>query len=131
MYFVFFGMFGMVMELIFTAFRDLVRGQGDVSLQGHTSLWMFPVYALGLTYGLDTVAHLITNDWVRYFSYPFLIWGIELTIGLTVSHWNVRIWDYHYLPQKYHWRGIISYAHFPVWIFFGLLVETIKTVLPM
>ena len=121
----------MVMELIFTAFRDLVRGQGGVELTGHTSLWMFPVYALGLTHGLDTVAHLITNDWVRYFSYPFLIWGVELAIGLPASHWNIRIWDYRYLPSKYHWRGIISYAHFPVWIFFGLLVETIKAVLPM
>jgi len=116
----------MIMEVIFVAFRDLLRGHGDISLKGHTSLWMFPVYALGLTYGFDLVAYLIDVSLIRYLFYPFLIWGVELAIGIPLSRRGIRLWDYYYLPHFFHWKGIISFVHFPVWIFFGYLVEIVK-----
>jgi len=128
-YVVFFGMFGVMMELTFVALRDLLRGQGDVSLKGHISLWMFPVYALGLTYGFDLVAYLITNDWLRYLSYPFWVWAVEIGLGIPLSRRGIRLWNYVYLPEKYHWKGIISFAHFPVWMFFGFLIETVKLIM--
>ena len=92
---------------------------------GHTSIWMFPIYSLGLTYGFDFIKQIIQYDILRYFSYPFWIWGVELLIGYPTSKLGIRIWDYRYLSDKQHWKGIISYVHFPVWILFGMLVELV------
>ena len=128
MYVIFFGMFGVLMELTFVALRDLLRGLGDVSLKGHISLWMFPIYALGLTYGFDLVAYLISNAWIRCLLYPFLIWAVELGIGIPAARRGIRLWDYNYLPSFFHWKGIISFIHFPVWILFGYLVEIVKDI---
>ena len=33
--------------------------------------------------------------------------------------------DYRYLSDNIHWKGIISYVHFPAWILFGILVELV------
>ena len=73
-YLVFWGIFGMIVELCFTALRNLIQKK-QLNLMGHTSLWMFPVYALGLTYGFDFVKFLIADDLIRYLSYPLWIWG--------------------------------------------------------
>ncbi len=124
-YYLFWGCFGLVVELFFTATRRLIA-QKDLALIGHTSILMFPIYALGLTHGFDLIRFLIPWDILRWLSYPFWIWGVEILIGSFTTRKNIWIWDYSYLPEKYHWKGIISYAHFPIWIIFGILVELIK-----
>ena len=120
----FWGMFGLTVELFFTALVELFTKK-NYNLMGHSSLWMFPIYALGLTYGFDFVKHIIPNDFLRYISYPFWIWGVEIMIGYPAIKLGIRIWDYRYLSANKHWRGIISYVHFPVWILFGILVELV------
>ena len=122
---VFWGVVGLVVELCFTAIRDLIRSR-QANLVGHTSLWMFPVYALGLSYGFDFVMYLVPDDTIRYLTYPLWIWAVELAIGIPAVKKGVRIWDYHYLPGFLHWRGIVSFAHYPLWVGFGFLVELIK-----
>jgi len=122
---VFWGMFGLFVETCFTALRGLIKKK-DPSLIGHTSLWMFPVYALGLTYGFDFITHLIQIDMMRYASYPLWIWGVEIVIGLPALWLGIRLWDYNYLPDKLHWKGVVSFAHYPLWMCFGILVEVIK-----
>jgi hypothetical protein len=112
-------------ELCFTSIRDLIRKK-QVNLMGHSSLWMFPVYALGLSYGFDFVIQSIENDLIRYLSYPLWIWAVELLIGLPAVKAGVRIWDYGYLPKNMHWRRIISFVHYPLWVGLGILVEMIK-----
>jgi hypothetical protein len=124
-YLVFWGVFGMVIEICFTAARDLIQKK-QLNLMGHTSLWMFPVYALGLSYGFDFVINLVETDIVRYLTYPFWIWAVELMIGIPALYFRLRLWDYSYLPKWLHWRGIISFAHYPLWAGFGILVELIK-----
>ena len=121
---IFFGMFGLFLEIIFTSFRNLICNK-DVSLIGHTSLWMFPVYAIGLTFGLDFIRSLILTDVIRWASYPIWVWTVEIIFGSLLLIFGTRAWDYHYLQDKFHWRGLISYVHAPVWIMFGLMVETI------
>jgi len=123
--FVFWGVFGMFVETCFTAVRDLIKKR-DLALVGHTSLWMFPIYALGLTYGFDFISYLIQTDAMRYASYPLWIWGVEIVVGVPALWLGVRLWDYHYLPDKLHWKGIISFVHYPLWMGFGILVEAIK-----
>lgn len=122
---VFWGMFGLFVELCFTSMRDLVIKK-QWSLVGHTSIWMFPIYALGLSYGFDFVIQLISNDMLRYLTYPLWIWGVELAVGIPTSKREIRLWDYRYLPRWLHWKGIISFAHYPLWIGFGIMVELIK-----
>ena len=120
----FWGMFGLCFEILFTAIVDLYSKK-NFNLIGHTSLWMFPIYSFGLSYGFDLVQYLISNDFIRYLSYPFWIWLVEILVGYPASQIGVRIWDYRYLPDNRHWQGIVSYLHFPVWVVFGILVELV------
>ena len=120
----FWGIFGLIIEIFFTAIVDLFSKR-DFNLKGHTSLWMFPIYSLGLTYGFDVVQQIIPNDFIRYLSYPLWIWLIEILVGYPASKIGIRIWDYRYLSNNKHWKGIISFIHFPIWIIFGVLVELV------
>jgi len=124
-YLIFWGVFGMLTEICFTAIRDLIAKR-EFNLMGHTSLWMFPIYAVGLSHGLDFVEYFITNPILRILSYPLWIWGIELLVGLPALRLGVRIWDYGYLPPHLQWRRIISFVHYPFWVGLGILVELIK-----
>ncbi len=121
----FWGVFGLFVELCFTAVRDLIQKK-KITLVGHTSLWMFPVYGFGLSYGFDFIINLIETDLLRYLSYPFWVWGVEIIIGVPALYWGYRLWDYHYLPSWLHWKGIISFFHYPLWVGFGIMVELIK-----
>ncbi len=121
----FWGVMGMITELCFTAIKGLVVDK-QVNLVGHTSLWMFPIYAFGLTYGFDFIERLIPKDTIRWLSYPLWIWLTELAVALPASRLGVKLWDYSYLPEKLHWRGIISFVHYPLWMAFGILAEMIK-----
>ena len=124
--FFFLGMFGVMMELLFVAFRDLLRDKNSLCLRGDISIWMFLVYAIGLTYGFDLIKYLIPQDTIRYLSYPFWIWLVEIVVAYPLSKINVRLWNYNYLPDKLHWKGFISFVHYPVWVLFGFLVELVK-----
>ena len=90
---------------------------------------MFLIYSLGLTYGFDFVQSIIPNDFIRILSYPLWIWLVEILVGYPSSQIGIRIWDYRYLSNNMHWKGIVSYAHFPVWIVFGFLVELVDKLL--
>ena len=124
-YLIFWGVFGMVVEICFTAIRDLLQKK-QLNLVGHTSLWMFPIYGLGLSYGFDFVIYLIESDLIRYCTYPLWIWSVGLLIGIPTARKGIRLWDYNYLPKRLHWRGIISFAHYPLWLSYGIMVEMIK-----
>ena len=124
----FWGMFGLCCEIIFTALFSLFSKK-KYNLIGHTSLWMFPIYSIGLTYGFSLVQYIIPNDLIRYLSYPLWIWLIEILVGYPASKVGIKIWDYSYLSNNKHWRGIISFVHFPIWIFFGFLVEFVHKLL--
>ena len=127
-HFIFWGMFGLCCEIIFTALTNLLSNKA-YNLIGHTSMWMFPVYSIGLTYGFSFVQYIIPNDFIRYLSYPIWIWLIEILVGYPASKIGIKIWDYSYLSDNKHWKGIISFVHFPIWIFFGFLVELVHKLL--
>ena len=127
-YLLFWGVFGLCCEIVFTALVDLFSKK-TYNLVGHTSLWMFPIYSIGLTYGFPLVQYIIPNDFLRYLSYPLWIWLVEILVGYPACKAGVRIWDYRYLSDNKHWKGIISFPHFPVWVFFGFLVELVDKLL--
>ena len=121
-------MFGLCCEIIFTAVMNLFSKKA-YNLVGHTSLWMFPIYSIGLTYGFSLVQYIIPNNFIRLLSYPLWIWLVEILVGYPLIKVGIRIWDYRYLTENRHWKGIISFVHFPVWVIFGLLVELVDTLL--
>ena len=124
----FFGALGLLTEIAFTAIRNLIVHK-KINLIGHTSIWMFPVYAIGLTYGFDFANQFLDNDIIRYTMYPILIWAVEILIALPLLKFGVRLWNYDYLPDKLHWRGVISFAHYPLWAAFAILVEYLKAII--
>ena len=65
----FWGMFGICAEITFTAIFNLISKK-KISLMEHTSLWMFSIYAFGLSYGFDLVESTMPNNLIRYLSYP-------------------------------------------------------------
>jgi hypothetical protein len=121
----FFGMFGMSLEVLFVAFRKYIK-ENDRAMIGHVSIFMFPIYGLGLTLGFDLIELLIPFTIIRWMTYPLWIWAIEIIIGHNALKKDIRIWDYRYLPKKMHWNGIISFAHIPIWILFGIIVEAAR-----
>jgi hypothetical protein len=54
---------------------------------------------------------------------------IEILVSYPLLKLGIRLWDYSYLSKEKHWKGIISFVHFPAWIFLGILVEYIKQIL--
>ena len=65
---------------IISAIFDLITKK-ELNLMGHTSLWMFPIYAFGLSYGFDLAGRVIQNEIVRYLSYPIWVWIVEILVG--------------------------------------------------
>ncbi|MBT3418298.1 MAG: hypothetical protein HN427_05940 [Flavobacteriales bacterium] len=124
----FWGMFGICTEVSFTAIFDLITKK-ELNLMGHTSLWMFPIYAFGLSYGFDLAERVIQNEIVRYLSYPIWVWIVEILVGYPLLKFRIRLWDYSYLSKQKQWKGFISFVHFPSWILLGILVEYIKKIL--
>lgn len=118
------GLVGMAIETAFTAVQDSWNKR-DLSLLGSVSLWMFPIYAIGLSWGFDFVEWSIPTWWVRWLSYPLWVWGVELLVGLPAQWAGVEIWNYAH-RFEWHWRGIIAPGTAPVWIAFGVLVEWIR-----
>ena len=85
-------MFGLCCEIIFTALFNLFTKK-KYNLIGHTSLWMFPIYSIGLTYGFSLVQYIIPNSFIRFLSYPLWIWLVEILVGYPTSKIGIRIWD--------------------------------------
>ena len=90
---------------------------------------MFPIYAFGLSYGFDLAEKIITNDIIRYLSYPIWIWIVEIIVGYPLLRFGIKLWDYSYLSKEKQWKCIISFIHFPVWIILGIIVEQLKQIL--
>jgi hypothetical protein len=120
----FLGMVGMMSEVTFTSIVKAWNDK-DYSMKGHVSLWMFPIYVFGLTYGFDFIHTVIEHDILRWVSYPLWIWSLELLVGIPASMIGLKIWDYS-KRFKYHWKGIVCFTLAPLWIIFGVFIETIK-----
>ena len=122
--FIFWGAFGIACEIFFTGLVKSIKHK-DFNLMGHSSAWMFLVYGFGLTYLFPIIMSLIPNTITRWLSYPLWIWAVEIIVAIPTRKLGVIIWDYSSLPDKWNWRGIISYVHFPVWVLFGIIIEAL------
>ena len=85
-----YGILGCFLELAWTGVAASFR-YADPSLKGRVSLWMFPIYGLGLGPGFDIVAGTTLAWPVRGVLYALGVWGVELLVGLPTRN---RLWDY-------------------------------------
>lgn len=113
---------GTFSEVFFTAISGLVES-GDLSLQGHTQLWVMPLYGLG---GLFLLEPFLSKMGKFNFFFRFIIYGagillIEFVAGFLIEKITGRIaWG--------EYKGVLSlrYAnltYFPAWGFLGLILE--------
>lgn len=113
------GILGWCLEITFTALHSLQ--QRKMSLQGTTSLWMFPIYGAGCL--LKPVCSLVKGcHWlVRGSIYALCIFTAEYVSGFFLQKKELCPWNY----GKARWNigRVIRLDYAPCWIITGLLME--------
>ncbi|MCL2253576.1 MAG: hypothetical protein FWC09_03955 [Lachnospiraceae bacterium] len=113
------GVAGWCLEIIFTAANSLRRR--NMKLMGHTSLWMFPIYAC-IAF-LKPLFRLLRGKplLLRGVTYAALILFGEYITGAILSNKKICPWDY--TRSKWHIKNIVRLDYLPNWIFAGLFFE--------
>jgi len=113
-----YGALGLVVEVFFTAISE-----PTIILEGHTYIWMIPVWASGVS-ALEFVGSLLQQrSWIiRGFLYTLICFSVEFLWGIFFSAVvGVIPWDYSYADWNIH--GIIRLDYMPFWFCAGLASE--------
>lgn len=115
------GLIGWCIEILYTSLLALRRR--DMTLTGHTSLWMFPIY--GSAFLIRPFSRLIRGRvfWVRGLFYAFFIYLVEFISGRLLMKKHACPWNYHHSRWQIH--DVIRLDFAPFWFFIGLLYEAI------
>lgn len=114
-----YGLLGWGMEVLYTGLGSALRG--NLRLEGHTYLWMFPIY--GLAVFLEPLHNFIRplNWYLRGLIWVLVIWILEYTTGSAIR-WlaGTSPWIY-----RGGWQvgGLIRLDMAPLWFVVGLLFE--------
>ncbi|XP_069141361.1 transmembrane protein 229A-like [Argopecten irradians] len=126
--FYFYGMHGLLDEIVFTALFDMVfEPSGNRALKGHSSIFSFFIYGscsflvehlyvfLYLKHGVPRYIRLILYVCIAY------IW--EFSTGLFLRQFGACSWDYsHY---KYNVMGLITLEYAPGWLVLSYLQDVV------
>lgn len=117
------GVLGWCLEIIFTAINKIRRRQ--FSLQGNTSIWMFPIY--GCASLLAPIFHFMKNKplIVRGLTYMSMIFSMEFISGTLLKRKSLCPWDYS--RSKWNISQVIRLDFAPYWFGAGLLFEKLLT----
>lgn len=119
--YIIYGFTGLIVEIFWTGLGSLLLG--NFALTGHTYIWMFFIYGLGVF--LEPVHDRIRGGHIllRGTIWAILIFSIEFTTGYFLKLIIGRVpWDYSSLTNYTLW-GIIRFDYFPVWFILGLIFE--------
>jgi hypothetical protein len=117
---------GVAAEVAFTAARDgvLVRSW---KLEGHSYLWMFPIYSLSAL--LFEPAHEVVRSrawWQRAVVYAAGIMGVEYVAGNALRRGVGLVpWDYSGRGRFVLPGGATRLDYAPVWAVAGLALERV------
>lgn len=113
------GVAGWCLEILFTAFDSFRRREWK--LKGITSIWMFPIYGLGIL--ILPMSRLLKDKsaWIRGIIYMAAIYAVEFASGLFLKKKGMCPWDYS--KAKLNVRGVIRLDYAPCWFITGLLFE--------
>ncbi len=117
------GLTGWCLEILFTSMDALRRR--DMTLKGHTSLWMFPIY--GSAAILFPISRLLKGKsaLTRGLTYMSLIFSTEYLTGWFLSRKKSCPWDYR--RSRWNVGRVIRLDFAPYWFFVGLLYEQLLT----
>ena len=94
-----------------------------MKLEGHSSIWMFPIY--GMAAFLAPISRLLRKQcvWVRGAVYTGAIFLTEFITGSFLKRRGMCPWDYS--RARFNIHGVIRLDYAPVWFLTGLLYEQI------
>ena len=117
--FLLFGVIGWCMEIIWTGFASLFKG--DLAMTSKTSIWMFFIY------GFAGLLQPVINYFMRYplvvrgGLYVLFIFAVEFICGFLMTQFNACPWDYS--GARYNVMGVIRLDFAPVWFLAGVIFE--------
>ncbi len=113
------GLAGWCMEILFTSMDSLRRR--DMTLQGTTSLWMFPIY--GSAAVLSPLGRMLRTKpvWVRGSVYMGLIFSEEYLTGRLLAKRDACPWDYG--RSRWNIGRVVRLDFAPCWFLAGLIFE--------
>ncbi len=117
------GILGWCLEIVFTAINKIRRR--EFSLQGNTSVWMFPIY--GCASLLAPIFRFMRNKplIVRGLTYMSMIFSMEFISGTMLKRKSLCPWDYS--RSKWNIGQVIRLDFAPYWFGAGLLFEKLLT----
>lgn len=128
--FLFFGMHGLLDEVLFTSVFSLVE-KSDWSLRGHTSLWSFLMYGSCSFVVEKLYLHLhFSRGWGtgrRLPLYICFIYTWEFCWGLLLRQFDACSWDYSHYPHNV--MGLITLLYLPAWLCLSLYQDVLSNVL--
>ena len=117
--FLLFGVIGWCLEIIWTGFGSLSRG--DFSLSAKTSVWMFFIYGCGAFFQ-PVISSIIRYPLLaRGLIYVLAIFAVEFILGYIMTQLDVCPWDYS--SAKLNIMGLIRLDYAPLWFIVGILFE--------
>ncbi|XP_029318386.1 transmembrane protein 229A [Cottoperca gobio] len=128
--FMFFGMQGLLDEVLFTSIFNLVE-KSDRTLSGHTSLWSFLMYG-SCSFVVEKLYFNLHFSrgwgvWRRLPIYICFIYTWEFSWGLVLRQFGACSWDYSHYPHNF--MGLITLLYLPGWVCLSLYQDVLSNVL--
>lgn len=120
-----YGSAGISLEIFWTGIWSLFYG--DVTLTGHSSLIMFPIYGSAVFMEPCFLQLNSENMFLRGSIYMSLIFAAEYFSGIFLNIFNICPWSYS--DALYNIRGVIRLDFMPLWFSVGLFYEKLYKIL--
>ena len=117
-----YGFSGWVTEVFWTGISAAFKG--DINMTGHTSVWMFWIYAFcGILF--EPIYKNIKQHsiFTRGCIWTVLIFSAEALSGFFLRFFGIEAWKYETLLSVY---GLIRLDYLPAWFLVGLLYEKLN-----
>lgn len=95
--------------------------KGDKGLRCTTSLWMFPIYGMGIVFEPIINLIIVLPIIVRGVTYMLCIFLAEYYSGIALKRFAVCPWDYS--ESSYNIQGLVRLDYAPLWFIVGLAYE--------
>jgi uncharacterized membrane protein len=118
------GLTGWCIEIFFTAITSKdFKGKHSKKLEGHSSIWMFPIYGIAALIGDIYPKIAKWPKLARAFLYGVCFLMVEFISGSLLTRMGVCPWCYD--GCRFSVNGVIRLDFFPLWMIAGMLYEHI------
>lgn len=113
------GSVGWGLEILWTGLHSL--HDGEPTLSGTSSLWMFPIYGMASIIGPASQRLIKLPLFFRGTLYAAGIYLVEFMTGSLLRRFHACPWDYS--SCRYQYKGLIRLDYAPLWFLIGLFYE--------